>query len=161
MQKAWGATSDFFIRTWSAVVGYIARAIDGAVGAVTGAIDRIRGAISSIGSAIGNVGSSAVSGLGSIFSFDEGGLVPGQTGAPQLAVVHGGEYVLSNDMLRGVRKPAGQGVAATGQPGVADITVNVVLDGKTVHRSVQRQSLRYSVNNPGVAMAGLSIPSGR
>jgi hypothetical protein len=31
--------------------------------------------------------------------------VPGPIGAPRLAVVHGGEYVLSNDMLVGRQEP--------------------------------------------------------
>lgn len=42
-------------------------------------------------------------------SYDVGGWVPGPVGAPQLAIVHGGEYVVSNDELRAGGRSGGGG----------------------------------------------------
>lgn len=51
-----------------------------------------------------------------------GGWVDGPKGAPQLAIVHGGEYVLSNDMLDG-RTPA---AVSTGTAGGATVVNNYI-----------------------------------
>lgn len=59
-------------------------------------------------------------------TFDDGGWVPGPKGAPQLIIAHGGEYVLSDDMLAGRAHPdprAGKSLLAppaAGLPGVSD-----------------------------------------
>jgi hypothetical protein len=39
--------------------------------------------------------------------FAEGGLVPGPTGAPLVAIVHGGEYVIPNSVMSAARMPLG------------------------------------------------------
>jgi ABC-type transporter Mla subunit MlaD len=44
-----------------------------------------------------------------ILEYAEGGLVPGPRGMPQLAVVHGGEYVVSNEMQSGGAPTLGGG----------------------------------------------------
>jgi TP901 family phage tail tape measure protein len=62
--------------------------------------DTIGSAIRGITSGISGI-SRVASSIGSFFGFDEGGWVPGAPGAPMLAVVHGGEYVLSADMIAG------------------------------------------------------------
>lgn len=67
-------------------------------------------------------------------AFAEGGPVPGPTGAPALILAHGGEYVLSNDMLRGVRAPASAAsmarmVGASGGPAVRPVA-NLYYNGK-------------------------------
>jgi hypothetical protein len=59
-----------------------------------------RGLLGSIGSVFGGSVGGAIGGvLGGILGFDDGGWVPGRAGAPQLAVVHAGEFVLSRAHL--------------------------------------------------------------
>jgi hypothetical protein len=41
-----------------------------------------------------HLGQAAGDGLGRMLGFKKGGKVPGKRGAPKLAVVHGGEYIL-------------------------------------------------------------------
>lgn len=67
---------------------------------ITGAIDKIAGGISTV---VGGI-SSAGGAVSDFFGFAEGGGVPGRKGQPQFAIVHGGEFVLSNDMLAGKAK---------------------------------------------------------
>lgn len=57
---------------------------------ITGDVAKVAGGI---GKTVGGV-------LSHIPGFDDGGRVPGPVGAAQLAVVHGGEFVVSNDMQR-------------------------------------------------------------
>lgn len=56
-------------------------------------------------------------------SFAEGGIVPGPIGAPMLAMVHGGEQVLT------------PGQQASGGGGVTSANITVVLDGQVVGRA--------------------------
>lgn len=65
--------------------------------AIGSAVSKVTGAISAVKNTVGG----ALSSVGSFLGFDNGGRVPGPLGAPRLAVVHGGEYVLSNDMQAG------------------------------------------------------------
>lgn len=64
------------------------------------------------GAGAGALGSSASGGLSAVLKNlphkKDGGWVPGAKGSPQLIVAHGGEYVLSTDMLEG-RVAAGAG----------------------------------------------------
>jgi hypothetical protein len=55
--------------------------------------------------------------VGEVPGFAEGGVVPGPKDAPMLATVHGGEYVLSNDMLDNLK----QGIAS-GSPSWLPLT---------------------------------------
>lgn len=85
--------------------------------------DKIKGAIDTIVKGIksidpGKAGAGLWNGIKGLFGFAEGGRVPGPPGAPMLAVVHGGEYVLSNDMQRGVTPVVGLGSVFAGGPGV-------------------------------------------
>lgn len=63
--------------------------IDGIKTAITNFVNGLTGGASGALSGIG----SALSGVGSILGFADGGVVPGNIGAPTLAVVHGGETV--------------------------------------------------------------------
>lgn len=77
--------------------------------------------------------------------FAQGGWVPGAPGQAQLAVVHGGEYVLSQQML------AGQQAAAVGG-GAGDLHVHLHLNGvpgdaRTFAETVYRQLMRIDRAN--------------
>jgi TP901 family phage tail tape measure protein len=119
---------------------------------VTGAIGKAFGAVKSFADNTSHLGGSFAHLLG----FDTGGAVPGAPGAPMLAVVHGGEYVLSRDMISTIRQsrpvpgpfpmPIGQGAAP---PGVIHLHVHNYLDGKELHQGLmpvaQRHKLRTGV----------------
>lgn len=91
-RQIFGWIGDVVTDCWN-VIKPIVDAITKAVGAVSGAISKIGGAARSVGGAIGK-------GLHAL-GFADGGFVPGSKGAPRLAVVHGGEYVVSNAMQAG------------------------------------------------------------
>jgi TP901 family phage tail tape measure protein len=65
--------------------------------AIGNAVNWVMGKISSVTSAV----SGAFSGIAHMFGFADGGWVPGAPGEAMLAVVHGGEYVVSRDMQTG------------------------------------------------------------
>jgi TP901 family phage tail tape measure protein len=80
------------------VIKPVADAIGNVIGGIMSAIHGVSNAASGIGNAIG--------GVGHMLGFADGGWVPGSAGAPRLAVVHGGEYVLSQDMIAGRTAPS-------------------------------------------------------
>jgi phage-related protein len=115
---------------------------------------------------IGQVVSSAISGISGIFSsgmqlmlpqYADGGPVPG-TG-PQLAVVHGGEYVVSQAMMSGAA-PSGVSLGSAGAAGGGTTVVesHLYLDGEQLRVTMQRQFLRTNIRN---SSAGLALASGR
>ncbi len=65
---------------------------------MAGAIKTITGGIGGIAGAVGHVGGGAISGVGHMLGFADGGWVPGPVGAPVPAIVHGGEFVVSHAM---------------------------------------------------------------
>jgi hypothetical protein len=75
--------------------------------------------------------------------------VPGPAGAPQLAVVHGGEYVLSRDMIAAGRGPSVSGM--TPQPAMAAsahaepvvIENRLYVDGRELHIALIPHAQRY------------------
>jgi hypothetical protein len=81
---------------WS-VIKPIFDAISSAASTVSGAISSVTSAASSVTGGV----TGTLSKIGGWLGFEEGGFVPGTKGAPSFAIVHGGEYVLSNDMLSG------------------------------------------------------------
>jgi len=90
------------------------RAMLSPVRAVQSAVGGLRSRISSAWSSLGNLASRGRGLLG----FQTGGVVPGPTGTAQLAVVHGGERVLTPQQQRG---------AGMGGGNVYNITVNAGL----------------------------------
>lgn len=73
-------------------------------------------------------------------TFDEGGWVPGPKGAPQLAIVHGGEFVLSADML------AGKAASPATGGGSAGNTYNIYsLNPDDIAAAVDRRDRRRAV----------------
>ncbi len=87
-----------------------------------------------------------------IASYDVGGFVSGAPGSPQLAIVHGGEYVVSLDEQRGIGvSPGGSGNLNVG--GGPTIVINVqgsVIAERDLRDLVQTQMLqlgaRYSTS---------------
>lgn len=89
----------FFIDVWNALPNPVQSAIElitapirGLIGTIQGALDMLGRLASFAGGVMGSVGNF----LGGIHipGFAEGGTVPGQLGAPTLAVVHGGERII-------------------------------------------------------------------
>lgn len=153
---------------WNSVWNSIKSAISSAWGyiqpilhAISSAVSSVISAIGSIGSAISNSPAAAGGAFAHMLGFDEGGWVPGAPGEPMLAIVHGGEYVLSRDMLAGSKAasfsvPASSGVAGGGgaAPGYVPIVVNL---GGTqmaaVHAALIQPAQRYKQRN---GVTGLS-----
>lgn len=78
---------------------------------ILGAIHAIRDAWNSVMNSPSSAGKSVLKFLG----FETGGYIPGPPGAPRLVVAHGGEYVLSRDMIS--RGSVGAGGPSTGLSG--------------------------------------------
>lgn len=103
--EAIGWLSGAWSSAWDKIIGVVQWAW-GIIQSIAGWIaDKIGGVLNMIG----NVGSfihSAAGSLGvSLPSFADGGFVPGSPGQARLVVAHGGEYVLSRDMLAGRVQP--------------------------------------------------------
>lgn len=152
-QAVWHDIESVVSAVWDDTLQPIFHAISSAISAVTSGLSGISHLAGSVGSFLG---------------FDDGGWVPGASGSPMLAVVHGGEYVLSRDMIAGraaIDTGIGSGVigglaqgssaAGPGAGGGASITQQtVVLNTGTVisdqdlvtlvQRGFLRQGARYS-----------------
>ena len=92
---------DAFSVAWSDVWEVVRKVLEDVWQSISGVLSSIGNAISSITSGIGSIASKAGGGLAHLLGFDEGGFVPGPIGKPMLAIVHGGEYVLTPDMQAG------------------------------------------------------------
>ena len=118
---------------------------------ISGAISKIKNGISDLINAPGAAGAKAAHFLG----FDAGGWVPGTPGQPQLAIVHGGEYVMSRDMISaGSSGPGGPAmVSATavtpqlGADGGWTLVAHIYMDGKQVHRALIPVAQQYKNRN--------------
>lgn len=86
-------------------------------------------------------------------NMDVGGWVPGGPGEPVPIIAHGGEYVLSRDMLAAMRANSGYSSPPVGGPtvpmgrGTPDqpivVQANLYLDGKLLHQALVGVSQRY------------------
>jgi TP901 family phage tail tape measure protein len=114
--------------------------------------------LSAITSSLSKMGTGVLAALG----FEDGGTVPGPKGAPMLAIVHGGEYVVSNKMMSDGKIGGNTnyaGVPGAGGGGQQPVVENhFYVDGQEIRASVQRQTLRYQARN---RTNGLSLPAGR
>jgi TP901 family phage tail tape measure protein len=94
-------------RVWSAVWSGIQKVVQGVWSVLRPIFNSISKAASDVGGAISGVANLAgkvtggIGDFGKMLGFADGGVVPGPKGQPQLAIVHGGEYVVSNEMLSG------------------------------------------------------------
>jgi hypothetical protein len=145
-----------FESSWSVAWSGIKSAVSAAWDFIRPIIDLVKSAASGLSSIV-----STVSGAASTLhlpGFNDGGWVPGPIGAPMLAVVHGGEFVVSRDMQRrGQGAPTGGGSGGRGQEAMI-VHSNVYLDGQQIHSSIQRQALRYNQRN---STNGLALLAGR
>jgi len=128
----------------------------GWLGSVASAASNVMGAVSGVGSMIGS--------FGSMLGFADGGFVPGAEGQAQLAVVHGGEFVVSNSMMKGggggVAMAGGSGAGSGGGGGQQSVNVQnyLYIDGTQMQTVTQRQTLQYNQRN---GSNGLSLQNGR
>lgn len=134
---------------WGAAWRFVTAAVQRAWSTIRPIIDAVRRGVSSVTSAASKVGGTVSGALGKaqgLLGFADGGFVPGPVGKPQLAVVHGGEYVVSTDEQAGrgtsSRRGRGPGLGAGG-----DVAVHLYLDGEEIRRVVQRRTLRHQRRN--------------
>ena len=145
---AWGVVQSVVQAAWN-FIQPIVNAIAGAVSAVAGGIGKIQGLIGGAGKIAGKVAG--------FLGLDQGGWVPGAPGAPMLAVVHGGEYILSRPMLAGTAAASDAAISslAGGGSGGGTITpawggggqvienhTHVYIDSREIQHTVERQQLR-------------------
>lgn len=112
----WNGIKDTVNTIWG-IIKPIFDMISNAVGGIQSALGGVQSAAGSVGNFVGGVGNS----IGSFFGFADGGPVPGPKGTPMLAIVHGGEYVLSNDMLSGRSSIGGGSGPAVGTAPIIQI----------------------------------------
>lgn len=96
---AWGEVRKIVQSVWGDIKP-IFDGIENATSTVTGLLNGLTGTTSG-----GSLGGGLGKALAGIPHRKDGGWVPGPKGSPVLIMAHGGEYVLSNDMLEG-RVPA-------------------------------------------------------
>jgi len=113
IKPLWSAM-ELFGNAWSAIWGGVQTVIQDVWNIIKPILDTMKSAISDTVGAVGKVAGAVGHGIGKAASFlglDTGGAVPGAIGAPTPAIVHGGEYMLSHDMLTGA-SPIDPDVAA-------------------------------------------------
>jgi len=133
------AFTNFWVGVWKTIGDALQWVYDHTLKPIFDVVKTGLGDISKLISA----GSQGGGALAHFLGFAEGGPVPGPAGAPQLAVVHGGEFVLSRDMLTALRSSGGRSpipsVTAVGQgtpSGAVVVQANLYLDGKQIYRAV-------------------------
>lgn len=100
-EKAWNGIVQVFSGIFTSIKGIVAGVINAVIGIVNGVISGINGIASAVKDATGGAINIRIGSIPRV-SFDIGTeRVPGAKGAPLPAVVHGGEAILSNDMIEG------------------------------------------------------------
>lgn len=125
-----GTLKDFILTVTTADPGAFFRRLGRGIDAVKRAIDGAARALRSFPSSIPNplnAISRAASRIRGLLGFQTGGTVPGPTGSAQLAVVHGGEQVLTPQQQRG---------RGGGQPIVINVTAGALTNPAEVAREV-------------------------
>ncbi len=142
--KVWSGISSFFTGLWNKNIKPIFDAIGKAIGKVMQGFKDIAKAPGSLGKTLGNL---------LTLHFDQGGYVPGPPGAPVAAIVHGGEFVMSRDMLAGrtmtpirTGSPSG-GVGGAGGATIVVLPPDIYLDGKKVNQVNQTRAQRTKIRN--------------
>lgn len=97
IEPVWKGIGSAISDAWNNVIKPIFDTIKRYIDDIVGGFNKVVG----LGKKALNAGSSALNKASSLLGFADGGWVPGAVGQAQLAVVHGGEYVLSHAMLDG------------------------------------------------------------
>lgn len=143
-------------KVWGTIWDGIKAAVKGAWDFVKPIFDKIGKAADSVGGLLKDPGK-AGSGLAHLLGFADGGWVPGPIGAPMLAVVHGGEFVVSRDMQMGraptpVRANIPQGGGAGGRPQIIENHTHVYIDGRELQGANMRQAGRQKLRNASTGL---------
>ncbi len=110
---------------------------------VQGVVDRTLGGLAGkIGGGKGFSLGSLLGPIGGLLGFAEGGRVPGPIGAPQPAIVHGGEFVVS-------RKMQEQGMMGTVNVNLGGVTIANDYDVDRLVDRISQQAKRRLAVNPG------------
>lgn len=138
------------VEAYAKELGLVPKDLYTQVGLDTGpAVRQLNGLIQAINSSSGTVqvyASPTNPGGGKAYGFADGGFVPGSKGQAQWAIVHGGEFVISNDMLAG--SASVPSIPAGGRGGAGTVVhVDLYLDGKKLSGSQRTQVLRYDLRN--------------
>jgi hypothetical protein len=127
-----------------------------AINTILGPIRSVSSAISGLRRTVGSVVSGARSALGKLPGFATGGMVGGPTGKAQLAVVHGGERVLTPAQQRAGGSGSGGGPVfnITVHAGLSNPydTANTIVDLLRVYQRTQGP-LPYAANQQGQSPA--------
>lgn len=149
--KVWeqlGANKDQ-VEAYAKDLGLVPKDLYTQVGLDTGpAVQQLNGLLQAINSSSGTVqvyASPTNPGGGKAYGFADGGFVPGSKGQAQWAIVHGGEFVISNDMLAG--SASVPSIPAGGRGAGTVVHVDLYLDGKKLSGSQRTQVLRYDLRN--------------
>lgn len=149
------AAISWFADEWDTIWNAIASTVDNIYNTYIKPIfDKIAGSISSVKSGVSgflNAPGDAGRAFAHMLGFDEGGWVPGTPGAPIPAVVHGGEFVVSRDMLAGRQAMPFQlgGPVGAGSPArsVIENRVHVYIDGDEIQTATMRSAGRNKLRN--------------
>lgn len=148
---AWKSLGDALQWTYDHVLKPVLDSIIGVISDIQKALDKVA-QLSPFG------GDEHIVRGGAVNHYATGGTVPGRIGSPQLAVVHGGEEILSVDQIRAMggasaMSRTGGGGGSFGGGGGGDIVLQarfVMPDGK----AVRTESLRYA-RRAGIAPTDL------
>jgi phage-related protein len=116
---------DFVSGIFNGIVNGIIGAINWMLGPINAVIDGINGALDGISFVTGGAISLHIDRLKELPSLDVGGMIPGAMGQAVPMIGHGGEFVLSNDMLSGSKPVPDEIARAVGKSSGNNITVNV------------------------------------
>lgn len=141
--KGWSKVKNAVSDAWNKTIKPILDKLEKQFDKIIGLWDKFKSAPGKAGSSLANFLTGG---------FADGGRVPGAKGAPMLTIVHGGEYVLSNDMQAGRAPMTGLGSVFTGAgatAGVATAGANngidhyqVYVDGKALFDWIVQRSQR-------------------
>jgi TP901 family phage tail tape measure protein len=98
---AWGTIGDILNTVYNATLKPIIDMIQGGIGAIKSGLNDVKNIAGGLGHAVSGV--LHAGGKLNPLNWDDGGWVPGHKGQPVHGTVHGGEYVLSTDMMAGRR----------------------------------------------------------
>lgn len=143
--KIWNGIGDAIDWVWKHLIKPV-------VDKITGALNDVKHAVQDVLNQPGKAGAAFAHFLG----FAGGGWVPGPAGAPQLAVVHGGEYVLSRDMIASaggstsaarMAPSGGGGQSSDGGGTTVVVQPRLYVDGKELHVALIGPAQNYKLRN--------------